>query len=103
IVATMEGAPAAAPRRAAIIFIFATVVIDVLALGIVIPVLPKLLERFEGGNTALAAETFGLFGTARRLMQFLIMPVMGALSERFGRRPVVLISSFGLACAYFLL
>ena len=99
----MEGAPAAAPRRAAIIFIFATVVIDVLALGIVIPVLPKLIERFEGGNTALAAETFGLFGTAWGLMQFLFMPVMGALSDRFGRRPVVLISCFGLGCDYFLM
>src|SRR5262249_10284402 len=100
----MSAPPAPAPpRRAAIAFIFATVVIDVLALGIVIPVLPKLIERFEGGNTALAAETFGLFGTAWGLMQFLCMPVMGALSDRFGRRPVVLISCFGLGCDYFLM
>ena len=54
--------------RPAIAFIFVTVVIDVLAMGIVIPVLPKLVETFEGGNTARAAETFGIFGTAWGLM-----------------------------------
>ena len=82
--------------RPAIAFIFVTVVIDVLAMGIVIPVLPKLVEAFEGGNTARAAETYGLFGTAWGLMQFIFMPVVGALSDRFGRRPVILISCFGL-------
>jgi len=92
-----------APRRAALAFIFVTVVLDVLALGIVIPVLPKLVEGFLGGNTARAAQIFGLFGTAWALMQFVFSPVMGALSDRFGRRRVVLLSNFGLGLDYFLM
>ena len=91
------------PRRAAIAFIFVTVVIDVIAMGIVIPVLPKLIESFEGGDTSTAARTFGIFMTAWGLMQFLFMPVIGALSDHFGRRPVILISCFGLGCDYFLM
>ena len=91
------------PRRAALAFIFVTVVIDVIAMGIVIPVLPKLIESFEGGDTPSAARTFGIFMTAWGLMQFLFMPVIGALSDRFGRRPVILISCFGLGCDYFLM
>ena len=75
------------PRRAATAFIFVTVVIDVLAMGIIIPVLPKLVEAFEGGDTARAAETFGVFGTAWGLMQFLFMPVVGALSDASGAGP----------------
>ncbi len=94
---------AAGGGRPAIAFIFVTVVIDVLAMGIVIPVLPKLVEAFEGGNTARAAETFGIFGTAWGLMQFLFMPVVGALSDRFGRRPVILISCLGLGLDFFLM
>jgi len=95
--------PPATPRRAAIAFIFVTVVLDVLSLGIVIPVLPKLVETFEGGDTARAAQMYGWFGTAWALMQFIFMPVIGALSDRFGRRPVVLVSCFGLGCDYFLM
>lgn len=91
------------PGRAALAFIFVTVVLDVLALGIVIPVLPKLVASFEGGDMARAAQTFGIFMTAWGVMQFLSMPVVGALSDRFGRRPVILISCFGLGCDYFLM
>jgi len=90
-------------RRAAIAFIFVTVLIDVLALGIIIPVLPRLVVAFEGGDTARAADTFGLFMTAWGFMQFVCMPVVGAMSDRFGRRPVILISCFGLGCDYFLM
>ena len=90
-------------RRAALAFIFVTVVIDVLALGIVIPVLPKLVVAFEGGDTARAAGTFGIFMTAWGLMQFVSMPLVGAISDRFGRRPVILISCLGLGLDYFLM
>jgi MFS transporter, DHA1 family, tetracycline resistance protein len=87
-------------RGAALVFIFITVVVDVLALGIIIPVLPKLVEGFLGGDTARAAEIFGVFGTVWALMQFIFSPVLGALSDRFGRRPVILISCFGLGLDY---
>ena len=90
-------------RSAALVFIFITVVVDVLALGIIIPVLPKLVEGFLGGNTARAAEIYGLFGTVWALMQFVFSPVLGALSDRFGRRPVILISCFGLGLDYILM
>jgi DHA1 family tetracycline resistance protein-like MFS transporter len=91
------------PRRAAVVFIFITVVLDILALGIVIPVLPVLVEDFLGGDTAQAATMFGLFGTVWALMQFIFAPVLGALSDRFGRRPVILISCFGLGLDYVLM
>jgi len=91
------------PRRAAVVFIFITVVLDILALGIVIPVLPVLVEDFLGGDTARAATMFGLFGTVWALMQFIFAPILGALSDRFGRRPVILISCFGLGLDYVLM
>jgi MFS transporter, DHA1 family, tetracycline resistance protein len=56
-------------RRGAVAFIFVTVLLDMLALGLVIPILPKLLESFVGGDTARAARIFGVFGTAWALMQ----------------------------------
>ena len=92
-----------APRRAALVFIFITVLLDMLALGLVLPVLPKLVENFVGGNTARASEIFGLFGTAFALMQFLFSPVLGALSDRYGRRPLILVSNFGLGLDYILM
>ena len=94
-------APATAGiRRAAVAFIFVTVVLDVLAFGIIIPVLPKLVEDFVGGDTARAARIYGLFGTVWALMQFVCSPIIGALSDRFGRRPVILLSNFGLGLDY---
>src|SRR5215475_9512847 len=84
------------PRHAAFVFIFITVVLDMLSLGMIIPVLPKLVENFLGGDTARAAEIFGAFNTAWALMQFLVSPLLGALSDSYGRMPLVLISNFGL-------
>ena len=73
------------------------------ALGLIMPVLPKLVESFVDNDTASAARIFGLFGTAWALMQFFFSPILGALSDRFGRRPVVLLSNFGLALDYVLM
>jgi DHA1 family tetracycline resistance protein-like MFS transporter len=70
---------AAAPRArgAAVAFIFVTILLDTLALGLVIPVLPKLIESFVDNDTASAARIFGLFGTAWALMQFFFSPILG--------------------------
>ena len=80
----------ASARGAAVAFIFVTVLLDTLALGILIPILPKLIESFVDKDTAAAARIFGLFGTAWALTQFFFSPILGSLSDRFGRRPVVL-------------
>ena len=95
--------PVGTPRRAAAVFIFVTILLDMLALGMIMPILPKLVESFVSNDTATAARIFGLFGTAWALMQFFFSPILGGLSDRFGRRPVVLLSNFGLACDYVLM
>lgn len=88
------------PRRAAVLFILVTVMLDVLSFGIIIPVLPKLVEHFTSGDTAQAAEIYGWMGTAWAIMQFVCSPIQGALSDRFGRRPIVLLSNLGLGLDY---
>jgi DHA1 family tetracycline resistance protein-like MFS transporter len=90
-------------RRAALGFIFAASLMDVLAIGIIIPVLPNLVKQFTHGDTAEAAGYVGWFGLIFGLMQFVFSPIMGALSDRFGRRPVLLISIFGLGLDYVLM
>jgi len=87
---------ASGARKAALVFIFVTVLIDVLAFGLIIPVLPHLVEEFAGGDTATAAYWIGAFGFAFAAIQFVSSPVQGALSDRFGRRPVILLSCLGL-------
>jgi len=90
-------------RRAALLFIFITVALDVLAIGVVIPVLPHLIEQFTGGDVGSAALWVGLFGTVFALMQFVFSPLQGALSDRFGRRPVILLSNLGLGLDFILM
>jgi len=90
-------------RRAAVIFIFVTVLIDILAFGIIIPVLPHLIERMTGNTVSNAAWWVGVFGTVFAVVQFISSPVQGALSDRFGRRPVVLLSNLGLGLDFVLM
>lgn len=87
-------------RKAAVVFIFVTVMLDMLALGLIAPVLPTLVLNFLGGDATSAAKWFGIFGTVFALMQFFFSPVLGVLSDRFGRRPVILLSNLGLGLDY---
>src|ERR1700719_3719979 len=95
--------PSEPRRKAALTFIFVTVLIDMLAFGMIIPVLPMLVQKFVGGDAGGAAEMYGLFGTAWALMQFIFSPVQGSLSDHFGRRPVILISCAGLGLDFILM
>lgn len=95
--------PAVVPRKGAFAFIFATVTLDMLAFGVIAPVFPKLVINFVGGDNAQAAVIFGIFGTVFALMQFLMSPILGALSDRFGRRPVIILSNIGLGVDYIIM
>src|SRR3546814_9588500 len=88
--------------KPAIVFIFVTAVLDIMAMGVVIPVLPALVEEFTGSN-AKAGIYNGLFVTLWAGMQFIFSPVIGSLSDRYGRRPVLLISTAGLAADFALM
>ena len=80
-------------RRAATIFIFVTVLLDMITFGMIGPVLPKLIAGFVGNDYASAAQIIGVFATVWALMQFVCSPLLGMLSDRIGRRPVILISN----------
>jgi DHA1 family tetracycline resistance protein-like MFS transporter len=90
-------------RRAALAFVFVTVLLDILAFGMIIPVLPHLLASFLEGNLARTAIVHGLFASSFMVMQFIFSPVQGALSDRFGRRPIILLSNLGLGLDFLLM
>src|SRR5881397_3120781 len=87
-------------RPAAVVFIFITVMLDMLALGLIAPVLPKLILNFLGDDPVRAADWNGYFATVFAAMQFFFSPIVGVLSDRFGRRPVLLLSTLGLGLDY---
>lgn len=98
-----ENMPESVPqkRQAAVPFILITLLIDVLGFGIVIPVLPSIVGQFTA-NPQAQAYWYGILAAVYGIMQFFFAPLLGALSDQFGRRPVLLISLFGLAIDYLL-
>jgi len=90
-------------KKPAIGFIFLTLMLDVIGFGLIIPVAPKLIETLQPGGEQAAAGTVGLLAASYAAMQFLFAPILGALSDRFGRRPVILIALFGSGLDYFAL
>jgi len=90
-------------RQGAFIFVFITIVMDMVALGIIVPVLPNLIVEFQGGDIPAASHWAGIFGAVWAAMQFIFSPILGAASDRFGRRPVILLSIFGLGLDYVLM
>jgi len=89
-------------QRAALAFIFVTAVLDIVSMGIVIPVLPPLIEEFAGSN-AQAGIWNGVFVALWAGMQFIASPIIGSLSDQYGRRPVILLSCLGLAVDWMLM
>ena len=89
-----------APRKPAIGFIFVTLVLAVMGVGLVIPVLPGLITQFKGGNEADGSHAYGWIVGVFALMQFVSSPILGALSDRYGRRRVILIATAGSCIDY---
>ena len=90
-------------RNPAIIFIFITIVIDVLGIGIIIPVLPKILLELTGKGLSEASQYSGYLMASYAIMQFIFSPIIGGLSDKFGRRPVILVALFGFFLDYMIL
>ena len=99
----MNTATPSGKRTAALIFIFITVLIDVLSFGVIIPVLPGLVRQFTGGDFVEAAWWIGIFGFLFAAIQFISAPIQGTLSDRYGRRPVILMSCLGLGIDFVLM
>ena len=89
-------------KQAAVGFIFITVLLDVIGWGIIIPVIPNLIKELINGDISEAAKYGGWLTFAYAITQFIFAPVIGNLSDKYGRRPVLLISLFGfLSCLFY--
>lgn len=86
--------------NASLVFIFITILVDVIGLGVIIPVIPSLIEELSGQGLSEASRIGGWLLFAYAIMQFVFAPILGELSDRFGRRPVLLIALFGLGIDY---
>jgi DHA1 family tetracycline resistance protein-like MFS transporter len=98
-----SGTAIMASTRVRTIAVLAVVYIDMLGIGLAFPILPKLIEQFEHGDVSRASFIFGILAGAYALMQFLLAPALGALSDRYGRRPIILLSLLGMGINYVLL
>lgn len=90
-------------KNAAIGFIFITILIDVLGIGIIVPVMPTLIRSFTGGDLSTASRYSGMLMASYAIMQFFFSPILGGLSDKWGRRPVILASLFGFSVDYLVL
>ena len=90
-------------KNAAMGFIFITLLIDITGWGIIIPVVPKLIEELINGDISQAAKYGGWLSFAYAFVQFVFSPIMGNLSDKYGRRPIILLSLFGFAVDYIFL
>ena len=89
-----------AARRASIALVLAVVYVDMLGIGLAYPILPRLIQHFEHGSVSRASVIFGFVGAGYAFMQFMLAPTLGALSDRFGRRPVILLALLGMGINY---
>jgi len=90
-------------RKAAVGFIFITLLLDVIGLGIIIPVIPALIQELTGGSISEASRYGGWLIASYALVQFLFAPIVGALSDKYGRRPILLLSLLGFGLDYLVL
>ena len=90
----------ASPRQPAVGFIFVTLTLAIMGFGLLIPVLPRLIVQFRGGDMTSGTHTYGVVFGIYALMQFIGSPILGALSDRFGRRRIILIATAGSAIDY---
>ena len=90
-------------RKAATGFIFITILLDVIGFGIIIPVFPKLIMQLTHGSMSSVSQWGGLLSFAYAIMQFICAPIIGNLSDQYGRRPVLLLSLLGFGIDYIFL
>lgn len=90
-------------RKASTLFIFITLLIDIIGIGLIIPVLPALIKEFTNQDYSTASEYTGYLISVYAIMQFIFSPILGGLSDQFGRRPVLLFSLFGFGMDHLLL
>lgn len=89
-------------QKASLVFIFVTVLVDIIGIGVIVPVIPDLIKKLLGSGLSDASLYGGLLTLAYASMQFIFAPILGILSDQYGRRPILLISLAGLGIDYFI-